>query len=232
MTTIRYEKKRSELEEYFDRTAAQAWARLTSDAPVSGIRATVRAGRDQTREILLSRLPQDLSGTRILDAGCGTGALAIELAKRGAHVMAVDLSSTLTDLAKARIDPSLSHLVEFHAGDMLDPKFGYFDYVVCMDSVIHYQGGDKVSVLSKLAKNTQKKIIFTFAPSTFALELMIRTGKLFPKKDRSPFIVPIAESTIRRDIDNADELQDWEVTFTQKVSSMFYKSQTMEITKK
>ena len=72
MTTIRYEKKRSELEEYFDRTASQAWAKLTSDAPVSGIRATVRAGRDQTRDILLSRLPENLTGTRILDAGCGT----------------------------------------------------------------------------------------------------------------------------------------------------------------
>ncbi len=231
MSTLRYEKKRSELEEYFDRTAAQAWARLTSDAPVSGIRATVRAGRDETRAILLSRLPDDLSGRRILDAGCGTGALAIELAKRGAHVIAVDLSPTLTDLAKQRIDPSLSHLVEFHAGDMLDPKFGIFDYVVCMDSVIHYQGGDKVSVLSKLAQNTQEKIIFTFAPSTFALELMIRTGKLFPKKDRSPFIVPISEETMRQQIMSADDLQDWEVTFTQKVSSMFYKSQTMEITK-
>ena len=232
MTSIRYEKKRSELEEYFDRTASQAWARLTSDAPVSGIRATVRAGRDQTRDILLSRLPVDLSGFRILDAGCGTGALAIELAKRGAHVIAVDLSATLIDLAKERMDASLAHVVEFHAGDMLDPKFGYFDYVVCMDSVIHYQGVDKVSVLSQLAKNTQKKIIFTFAPSTFALELMIRSGKLFPKKDRSPFIVPIAEDTIRKQIRQADDLQDWDVTFTQRVSSMFYQSQTMEITRK
>ncbi len=232
MTTVRYEKKRSELEEYFDRTAAQAWAKLTSDAPVSGIRATVRAGRDQTRDILLSRLPTNLSGRRILDAGCGTGALAIELAKRGAHVIAVDLSSTLIDLAKERIDPSLAHLVEFHAGDMLDPKFGVFDYVVCMDSVIHYQGGDKVSVLRELAKNTQEKIIFTFAPSTFALELMIRSGKLFPKKDRSPFIVPIAEDAIRKQIMRTEGLEGWEVTFTQKVSSMFYKSQTMEITKK
>jgi magnesium-protoporphyrin O-methyltransferase len=61
---------------------------------------------------------------------------------------------------------------------------------------------------------------------------MIRSGKLFPKKDRSPFIVPIAEDTIRKEIKQAEGLKDWDVTFTQKVSSMFYKSQTMEITKK
>ena len=41
------------------------------------IRATVRAGRDQMRAQLLDWLPADLSGLRLLDAGCGTGALAV-----------------------------------------------------------------------------------------------------------------------------------------------------------
>jgi magnesium-protoporphyrin O-methyltransferase len=61
---------------------------------------------------------------------------------------------------------------------------------------------------------------------------MIRVGKLFPKKDRSPFIVPIAEEAIREAIQNNDQLQGWEVSFSQKVSSSFYKSQAMEIRKK
>ena len=232
MTTIQYEKKRSELEEYFDRTAVKAWERLTSDAPVSGIRATVRAGRDAMRNIMLSRLPLNLSGKRIFDAGCGTGALTVELAKRGAHVIAVDLSPTLIDLAKERIDPQLSKQVDFYSGDMLTQDYGYFDYVVCMDSVIHYQCADAMTVLGRFAENTQEKIIFTFAPSNFSLELMIRIGKLFPKKDRSPFIVPIAEQSIREAIQNTDQLQGWEVSFSQKVSSSFYKSQAMEIRKK
>jgi magnesium-protoporphyrin O-methyltransferase len=38
-----YAKRRGELEQYFDRTAADTWARLTSEAPVSGVRAKVRA---------------------------------------------------------------------------------------------------------------------------------------------------------------------------------------------
>ena len=41
-----YLEKRGQLEQYFDRTAFDAWAKLTSTAPVSGIRKTVRAGRD------------------------------------------------------------------------------------------------------------------------------------------------------------------------------------------
>ncbi|MFN7309340.1 MAG: magnesium protoporphyrin IX methyltransferase, partial [bacterium] len=40
LPTISYLQRRDRIESYFDRTAADAWARLTSDAPVSGIRAT------------------------------------------------------------------------------------------------------------------------------------------------------------------------------------------------
>jgi hypothetical protein len=75
MINVTYERRRGELETYFDRTASQAWARLTSDAPVSRIRATVRAGRDEMRATLLGWLPADLTGCRLLDAGCGTAAL-------------------------------------------------------------------------------------------------------------------------------------------------------------
>jgi len=68
-----YESTRNTVETYFDRTATKTWERLTSDAPVSGIRATVRAGRERMRQLLLSKLPADLRGARVLDAGCGTG---------------------------------------------------------------------------------------------------------------------------------------------------------------
>ena len=77
------QQRRGQIETYFERTAVQAWARLTSDAPVSGVRAKVRAGRDEMRSTLLGWLPADLTGRRLLDAGCGTGALAVEAARRG-----------------------------------------------------------------------------------------------------------------------------------------------------
>ena len=86
-----YAATRDRVEHYFDRTATKVWERLTSDAPVSGVRATVRAGRDRMRALMLAQLPDDLRGARILDAGCGTGAMAVELAQRGADVVAVDI---------------------------------------------------------------------------------------------------------------------------------------------
>ena len=78
--TLSWDARRRELETYFDETAAETWARLTSEAPVSRIRATVRAGRDCMRNTLLGWLPARLDGRRVLDAGCGTGAFAVEAA--------------------------------------------------------------------------------------------------------------------------------------------------------
>ncbi|MEO1317543.1 MAG: magnesium protoporphyrin IX methyltransferase, partial [Pseudomonadota bacterium] len=53
-----YASRRAELTTYFDRTAAETWKRLTSDAPVSRIRATVRAGRAEMADTLASWLAE------------------------------------------------------------------------------------------------------------------------------------------------------------------------------
>jgi magnesium-protoporphyrin O-methyltransferase len=231
MSATSYLNRRSKLQDYFDRTANDAWAKLTSDAPVSGIRATVRAGRDQMRSNLIARLPESLSGKRILDAGCGTGALALELANKGASVVAIDLSPNLIELAKERIAPADRQNIDFRSGDMLDEGLGEFDYVVGMDSMIHYCAADMLVVLEKLAPRVSNKIVFTFAPSTLALEVMIRVGRLFPRRDRAPFIEPISQVKLSKLIDQSPWFVDWKIPHTQLVSSGFYKSQLMELEK-
>jgi magnesium-protoporphyrin O-methyltransferase len=228
MGEISYEQRRGQIENYFDRTAAAAWATLTSDAPVGRIRATVRAGRDQMRSNLVSWLGQDLKGKRILDAGCGTGALAVEAARRGAQVVAIDLSPTLVDLARERIPADVAHLVEFHSGDMLDKKLGHFDHVVAMDSIIHYDTEDAVNALAQLAERTSKSIVFTFAPRTPLLALMISVGRLLPRGDRAPWLEPMAETRIAELMKIHASLNDWQCARMHKVSSGFYKSKAME----
>jgi len=191
-----YVKKRGELEEYFDRTAAQTWARLTSDAPVSGVRAKVRAGRDAMRATLLSWLPEDMTGLTLLDAGCGTGALALEAARRGAQVTAIDISPTLVGLAAER---SAGHpRLDFRVGDMLDPALGRFDHIVAMDSLIHYRADDVAHALGGLAARANLSVAFTFAPATPLLNTVWVVGKMFPKKDRSPAIEPTGHGRLKR----------------------------------
>lgn len=228
MTTPSYVARRGELEAYFDRTAADAWKRLTSDAPVNRIRATVRAGRDAMRSALLSWLPEDLCGQRLLDAGCGTGALAIEAARRGADVVAVDLSPTLISLAQERAPQDLPGRVTFAVGDLLDPAFGAFDHVVAMDSLIHYEGADIARTLAALAPRVGGSLIFTIAPRTPALTVMHAVGQLFPRGNRSPAIAPISVDKLTRNMETQASLQDWRIAQSKRIVSGFYISQAVE----
>lgn len=224
-----YLERRGEIATYFDRTAVDAWKRLTSDAPVGRIRATVRAGRDRMRATLLDWLPDDLSGCRLLDAGCGTGALAVEAARRGAHVVAIDLSPTLIGLARERMPHGLAGHIDFRSGDMLDPALGHFDHVVAMDSLIHYRPRDAVRVLSGLAARTAASLMFTFPPSTRALDAMHFVGRFFPRGNRAPAIEPVREAVLGRLIAKEDGLRAMAPLRSERVASGFYTSQAMEL---
>lgn len=230
MQTSTYIARRGELETYFDRTAVDAWRKLTSDAPVGRIRATVRAGRDRMRSTLLSWLPEDLSGRRLLDAGCGTGALAVEAALRGAEVVAIDLSPTLVDLARERLPKDLGPgSITFLSGDMLDPKLGEFDHIVGMDSLIHYRDRDMVGIVEGFARRARQSVIFTFAPSTPALEAMHLVGRLFPRGNRAPAIEPIRHGRLRQMLTETGAHHGWRIGRSQRINSGFYKSQALEV---
>ncbi|WP_340642816.1 magnesium protoporphyrin IX methyltransferase [Rhodocyclus gracilis] len=227
-TSASYRERRGELATYFDRTAADKWVAMTSDTPLNRIRATVRAGRERMRATLLSYLPADLAGRRLFDAGCGTGMLSMEAAQRGAAIVAIDLASTLVAQARERAaaDP-VTAAIDFRVGDMFDPALGTFDHVVAMDSLIHYDATDVVRVIKGFAARTRHSIVFTFAPKTLPLSLMHIVGKAFPRSDRSPAIVPVGETTLRRLL--AQELPDWRIGRSQRIVCGFYTSQALEL---
>ncbi|MDB5656541.1 MAG: bchM [Tardiphaga sp.] len=230
MGVASYLERRVELQTYFDRTAVEAWARLTSDAPLGRIRATVRAGRDEMRRTLLSWLPDNLNGVRLLDAGCGTGALAIEAARRGAQVVAIDLSPTLVSVARSRmpadLDPSA---IDFRSGDMLDVRLGRFDFVVAMDSLIHYRAADICRIMAGLAARADAGLLVTFAPKTPALAAMHAVGRLFPRRDRAPAIEPVAPRTLLELLEHEQGLERWAPSRSHRVASGFYTSQALEM---
>jgi len=233
MQSATYQQRRGQIETYFDRTAADAWAKLTSDAPVGGIRATVRAGRDRMRAILLDYLPADLAGKRILDAGCGTGLLAVEAARRGAEVIAVDLSPSLISLANERMPADLgTGSIDFRVGDMLDTSFGMFDHVVAMDSLIHYAARDALQVLAALAPRTRGSMLFTFAPRTPGLTVMHAVGRLFPRGNRAPSIEPVSAGSLRDLIARHGDLHAFQAGRSARVDSGFYISQAMELVRR
>ncbi|MEO1789067.1 MAG: magnesium protoporphyrin IX methyltransferase [Pseudomonadota bacterium] len=220
-TTASYDATRARVEDYFDRTATRTWERLTSDAPVSRVRQTVRAGRDRMRALMLSRLPDDLSGVRVLDAGCGAGQMTAALAARGADVTAVDISPQLIEVARARLPSDTPGQVRFVAGDMLG-DLGEHDFVVAMDSLIYYSVPDIAAALDRLAERVRGGVVFTVAPRTPFLMAFWGMGKVFPQSDRSPVMVPHCHQRLSREVGGA-------VSKIDRVTSGFYISECLEL---
>jgi magnesium-protoporphyrin O-methyltransferase len=218
-----YDRTLTRVETYFDKTATRTWERLTSDAPVSRIRETVRRGRDGMRAKMLAQLPDDLRGARVLDAGCGAGQMTAELAARGADVLAVDISPALVEIARKRLPEGLTGRVTFASGDMLSDKLGRFDHVMAMDSLIYYGDSDICNALETLAKRTSGSVVFTVAPRTSLLMGMWYAGKLFPRSDRSPVMIPHSPARLAQGLRHAGQIRD-----LGRITSGFYISQALE----
>ncbi len=81
------------------------------------------------------------AGSRVLDAGCGTGTHACGLAARyGCAVVGLDLAETNLKLARGRTrKEGLSDLVTYQQGDIQDMPFhdAIFDLIWCRDMLIH-----------------------------------------------------------------------------------------------
>jgi len=93
-----HQKKRDRTKVYFDRTAAEQWAKLTSDRPVPCIRKTVREASHRVRQVLLSWLLNDHSDRRIRDPGCSTCVLTFTLA-----AYAINATQFILKLRAARL---------------------------------------------------------------------------------------------------------------------------------
>jgi SAM-dependent methyltransferase len=100
---------------------------------------------------LVESLLRESGGRNVLDAGCGTGRIAIELARRGFAVTGVDADPGMLAEAVAK-DPKLPWL----HGDLADPdvvaQIGAVDLVLLAGNVMVFlEPGTEPAVLANLA---------------------------------------------------------------------------------
>lgn len=93
-----------------------------------------------------------LSGARVVDIGCGGGILSDSMARKGAHVLGVDLASKALRVARLHaLDAQTPH-IEYRevSAEMLAAELpGHFDTVTCMEMLEHVP--DPASVVKACA---------------------------------------------------------------------------------
>jgi ubiquinone/menaquinone biosynthesis C-methylase UbiE len=144
---------------------------------------------------MISRYDQSLAGTpllevdltfcrevfsppgKLVDLGCGTGRLAIDFAKRGFEVTAVDLSAgMLAEVArKAAIENVMVSTIEANLTDLAELPSSHFDYAACLFSTLGMlrtalTRGKAVSEMHRILKPGNGKLVLHVHNRHFQLQ--------------------------------------------------------------
>jgi ubiquinone biosynthesis O-methyltransferase len=92
---------------------------------------------------------QSWKGLRVLDVGCGVGALSLYLANQGAEVTGIDISERAIAIAKdAAVQTGLTKKVTFKKSTLQTASRGTYDFVLCSEVIEHIP--DDQTFLSQL----------------------------------------------------------------------------------
>jgi 2-polyprenyl-3-methyl-5-hydroxy-6-metoxy-1,4-benzoquinol methylase len=112
----------------------------------------------------------DVSGLRVLDAGCGEGYLSRILTQRGANVTAIDISAPLVEIARTK---ELADQISYQVADLSQPLSvyqGHFDLVASffvLNDVYDYRGF--LTTLGSVLNHAGRLVIFMNNPYSFVM---------------------------------------------------------------
>lgn len=139
-------------------------------------------------------------GARLLDAGCGNGRYAVELARRGFAVTGVDRSPVLLDEARARVREAGDAIaVRLEAGDLLAlPAGPQYDAVVCrgvLNDVVEVAA--RATIFEVFARGLRPGGVLLFDVRDWAATVAGKTGQPVSEKrvSRHTLTTPTGETT-------------------------------------
>jgi 2-polyprenyl-6-hydroxyphenyl methylase / 3-demethylubiquinone-9 3-methyltransferase len=128
-----------------------------------------------------------MSGKRVLDVGCGGGILSDAMARKGANVLGIDLSTKALKVAQLHAMEAGTPSVEYReiaAESLADEMPGQFDTVTCMEMLEHVPDPSSVvAACAKLAKpggwlffstlnRNPKSFLFAIVGAEYVLKLL------------------------------------------------------------
>ncbi|MEZ5815990.1 MAG: methyltransferase domain-containing protein [Hyphomicrobiaceae bacterium] len=142
---------------------------------------------------LMLDLIGDIGGKRVLEVGCGDGALSVELARRGAEVTGVDASERMIEAARERAREAGVPLT-LHLGPAEDLPFGpeQFDLVVAQTILCFVADGSPAfGEIARVLKPGGRLVIGELGRwSTWAAERRVRAWLGSPLWKRGHFRTP------------------------------------------
>ncbi len=163
----------------------------------------------------------------VLDLGCGTGSMTLELARRGYDMTGVDYSPEMLDVARKRAEASgLSENILLLCQDMRSFElYGTVDLAIsCLDSVNHLTGTKDLDKFFALVHNYlipdgififdingKAKFEKTYADNTYAIEedgaFCIWQNSYNPKTKICNFLITLFEEDSNGKYTRYDEMQ-------------------------
>ncbi|PKA65777.1 magnesium-protoporphyrin O-methyltransferase [Apostasia shenzhenica] len=219
--------------EYFNNTGFERWKKIYGESTdgVNKVQLDIRLGHSKTVEnaILMLKDGRPLTGVTVCDAGCGTGSLAIPLAREGAIVSASDISAAMVSEARRQAEEALDGggegvaMPAFQVKD-LEGLEGKYDTVVCLDVLIHYPREKAEGMITHLASLAENRLVLSFAPKTFYYDLLKRLGELFPGPSKATRAYLHSES----DVERALKKVGWSVRRRGFINTQFYFANLIE----
>ena len=212
---------------YFETSGFSRWTAIYGEGGIPPIWRVIRDGHDLALDRVIDWI-QDDGSRKALDAGCGTGVLAMRLSNAGYEVDGFDVSAPMVSFARYNTkDRGRGPAPRFFVGDIaaLNPKERMYDLVCCLDVLFHYPYAECTTMLKKLADLSSHKIIGSFALATPFNSFWMEMGKrFFHQKNRMTNLHLMTYDQIEQVLYRAG----LKVTRTHRVKKFFYDSFVFE----
>jgi magnesium-protoporphyrin O-methyltransferase len=211
---------------YFETSGFSRWTAIYGTGDIPPIWKVIRDGHQRALDAVIAWVGKDENVTA-LDAGCGTGTLAISLADHGYEVDGFDVSAPMIHFAKyinsgrTRKTPPT-----FSVGDIaaVEGTSRTYDLVCCLDVLFHYPVDEATAMLTRLAKLSNNKLVASFALRTMMNDFWMKVGTKFHSKNRMTKLFMFSYD----EIEKVMAANGFKITRSKRVKFFFYDSFVFE----